>query len=93
MDNSADPRAAIRRLIGENNSLVANNLHDLFARTVEDLVAAGLDHVEVANAIAYVASCHQQAILGTAGLVNALRDLADFYERRLMNSQNSELPN
>lgn len=82
-----DSRAAIRRLIGENAALDSNDIHALFARTFEDLMAAGHDHVAVADAGLYIACCHQQLILGSPAWVEALRGLCDLYERRLMNPQ------
>lgn len=84
IDNDTDPRAAIRRLIGKDAAFVANNLHALFARTAEDLAASGIDVVEVANAAFYVSCSLQQRILGSAAWIEALRDLADLYERHLI---------
>jgi hypothetical protein len=92
--SNANPRTALRKLIADNAEHIKANLHEMIHRQIEDLTAAGIDYRKVADAALYVACCHQQKIMGTASWIEALRDLADDYERRLMsNSKKSAKPN
>ncbi len=83
-----NPRDELVELMASNRDLLGENLYSLFGRTVEDLVSAGLDRTSIANAALYVGCCEQQKILGTEALIEALRGIADDYERRHNDPEN-----
>lgn len=81
-----DPRATMRTIIAENRDLITENLNAMVHRNAEDMVAAGIARTKVADALFTVAVTHQLLALRRGKLIDLLRDLADHFERELMNS-------
>lgn len=87
MDKNSDPdiRRQIAELIERNSDSIAKSLNDLWHRFAQDMISGGVPHTDVAESMMTVGISHGLLTLGPEGIIGHLRDIADLYERTLVN--------
>jgi hypothetical protein len=87
-------RVEIVRIISENLETFGSHEHieALFAVTVEDLIAGGVEPVRVMSAMIRAWTRLEEAEIGKVGVIEVLRNLADAHERHQATTHGSQLP-
>ena len=78
--SATTPRADIVRMLTENQERLRANLPDLWRRTAEDLIAAGLSPADVVHSMITVALGQGMKHFGSTEMVESLRRQTAVFE-------------